>query len=102
MSLIAIGAVVVFLASVIGDATIGAVLAGLFSLVNTFLLVSLRGQHNDLRRVMTADRRIVFNEAGRPIGTVLDLQDDPEWEDWAVQMRRRHDDPAAPSPPIQP
>jgi hypothetical protein len=94
---IAVGALAVFLAAVaFGDATYAALISGLFTFINTGLLLLLRRDHHEMRTALTADRRIIYDADGRPIGTVLDLRTGDSWDAWREQVSRRHDDPPPP------
>lgn len=102
---LAAAAAAAVVAALLGDATVGAAIAGAFSVANTCLAAWLlrsqqrvrRGQEHIQRgqehthRILTAPRRAVYDSDGRMIGTVLRLED----ESWATQLLppRRADDP---------
>jgi hypothetical protein len=56
-ALVAVATVIVFAAATFGDAAIGALIAGVFSLVNTLLLLRLRSDQHEVKKAVTADDR---------------------------------------------
>lgn len=95
--MIRLPALAIISAGIIGDASTAALIAGSFTVFNSFMIVRLSRDHRSLKRAITADRKIVYDADGRPVGTVLDLRGDDEWTEWArLATRRRHDD----QPPI--
>lgn len=99
--------VVMFLAALaVGDATGAAVIAGFFTVVNTAMLAVLHRRQGDLQRnqedvktALTAPRRLIYDQDGNPIGTVLDLHRTGGWDEWltARHGRRQTDDPPPPA-----
>lgn len=88
----------VFLATLIGDVTIGAAVAGVFSVLNTLLsgvlLRDVRRTQSGVRhthRVLTAPRRAVYDQEGRVIGTVLRLETDEDWAGRILPPQRIED-----------
>jgi hypothetical protein len=69
-----------------------------FSVINTFfnarLLQRVEHTHTEVKRtrkVLEAPRRVLYDQEGRPFGTVLALEEDDT--DWSVQTSRRYTDP---------
>lgn len=87
------------LAAALVDTAVGAGLGGFFAMFNTVLLTLLtrRSRHVEqrqlaLQRLLSAPRKLVFDQEGRAVGTVIKLDD----EDWFYEAtHRRHDDPPA-------
>lgn len=74
------------------DATLAAFVAGVFSVFNTLFLIKLQKPVKATHKAITAPRRIVYDSAGNPVGTVLDLRGDPEFAIDTVATQRRHTD----------
>lgn len=72
--------VVVGVLAVVSDTITAAAIAGLFSVLNTIIGAFLLREQRRVRKVLAAPRQMVYDAAGRPIGTVLDLRTHaPEW-----------------------
>lgn len=89
---------IVFIATVVGDVTIGAAVAGVFSVLNTLigglLLRDVRRTQAGVRhthKVLTAPRRAVYDNEGRVIGTVLRLETDEDWAGRILPPQRIED-----------
>lgn len=81
--------------AMLGDATGAALIAGGFTVLNTFLLFRLQRPVTRTHQALVAPRRIIYDAEGRPIGTVLDLRGDSDFDMDAllVSSQRRRDDP---------
>jgi hypothetical protein len=97
-ALLAVGAFTIVMAVVIGDATVGATVAGVFSLINFVLstIVMRRAGRTEAgilhtHKILTAPRRAVYDSDGQIIGTVIKLED--TWADSPVIPAQRADDP---------
>lgn len=95
---LAIAAVIALTAALVGDATIGATVGGLFSLINTG--ISLYVAHKQRRvergvrhthRILTAPRKAVFDSDGHMVGTVLALEHDRDWTGRVIPPQRAED-----------
>lgn len=105
----AVGAVI----AAVGEAVTAAIIAGLFSVLNSVLLWLLHRRTSGIeakaediqadqkatRAALTAPRRIVYDQNGDPIGTVIDLRQGDDWDKWLAQHSRRADDDPPTSPP---
>lgn len=87
----------VMVAAILGDATIGAIVAGFFSMANTLLLTHVTRQNRriehqgkHLTKVLEAPRQLVFDAEGHPVGTILRLSEEGPQQ---AQVLRRHTDP---------
>lgn len=96
----------------VGEAVTAAIIGGGFTMLNTALLVLLNRKTSGLeeqaaviqedqqatKKALTAPRRIVYDQDGDPIGTVIDLRQGDDWAEWLAQHSRRSTDPEPPSP----
>lgn len=80
-----------------------ALIGGGFTLINTALLAVLHRKATDIqadqketRAALTAPRRIVYDQGGNPIGTVIDLHRGGGWDSWLSQHGRRAEDDEVP------
>lgn len=91
---------VVFLGALVTDVTAAAVIAGVFSVVNTLInAITLRAVRNTeagvrhTHKVLTAPRRAIYDSEGRVIGTVLRLDPDEDWAGRVLGPQRAGDFP---------
>lgn len=78
----------------LGDASVAAVIAGVFTIVNTVLNSIQIRQHKQLERqmiythkILSAPRRAIHDNEGRVIGTMLKLEDEDDWARIAPAQR---------------
>lgn len=83
------------LPAIIGAA--GAIIAAIISTHNSRKIKENSEKIDHVKRVITAPRRMVYNEDNKPIGTILDLDPKDDWEKWlkgqVAGVGRRKDDP---------
>jgi hypothetical protein len=85
-------------ATILGDATIGATVAGVFSVLNT-LIIGWDARRNrriergvrHTHRILTAPRQAVYDSEGHVVGTVLRLDKDKDWTGRVLPPQRAED-----------
>jgi hypothetical protein len=91
-------AAAVFIATLVGDATIGASVAGVFSVINTVITAFMARRQRRLERgvrhthrILTAPRRAVYDHDGHIVGTVLALEQERDWTGRILPPQRADD-----------
>ena len=64
----------IFVLGAAGETALAGAIAGAFTLVNTVLTAWLVREQRGIRRTLTAPRALVYDAAGRPVGTILELR----------------------------